>query len=68
MEPRSAQIERRRGHAEGAQGAPQRVRSTIRDEVKCLAANERDREEMRLIREQLTELAPPRSVHISNSA
>ena len=38
-----------------------RVRSTIRDEVRRLAADERDREEMRIIREQLAELAPPLS-------
>jgi hypothetical protein len=48
--------------------ARQRVRSSISDEAKSLAANERDREEMRLIREQLAELAPPRSVQTSNSA
>jgi Arc/MetJ-type ribon-helix-helix transcriptional regulator len=35
-----------------------RVRSAIRDEVRRLAADERDREEMRIIREQLAELAP----------
>jgi hypothetical protein len=39
--------------------ARRRVRSAIRDEVLHLAADERDREEMRIIREQLTELAPP---------
>jgi hypothetical protein len=38
-----------------------RVRSAIRDEVRRLAADERDREEMRIIREQLAELAPPLS-------
>ena len=38
-----------------------RVRSAIRDEVRGLAADERDREEMRIIREQLAELAPPLS-------
>ncbi len=36
-----------------------RTRSSIRDEVRRLAADERDREEMRVIREQLAELAPP---------
>jgi hypothetical protein len=36
-----------------------RVRSAIRDEVRRLAADERDREEMRIIREQLAEIAPP---------
>jgi hypothetical protein len=35
------------------------MRSSIRDEVRRLAADSRDREEMRLIREQLAELAPP---------
>jgi hypothetical protein len=38
-----------------------RVWSAIREEVRRLAANERDREEMRIIREQLAELAPPPS-------
>lgn len=39
--------------------ARRRVRSAIRDEVRSLAADESDRAEMRLIREQLAELAPP---------
>ena len=39
--------------------ARRRVRSAIRDEVRSLAGDERDREEMRLVREQLAELAPP---------
>jgi Arc/MetJ-type ribon-helix-helix transcriptional regulator len=39
--------------------ARRRARSAIRDEVKRLAADPDDREEMRLIREQLAELAPP---------
>jgi len=39
--------------------ARRRVRSAIRDEVRRLAADETDREEMRIIREQLAELAPP---------
>ena len=39
--------------------ARRRTRSSIRDEVRRLAADERDREEMRAIREQLAELAPP---------
>ena len=39
--------------------ARRRVRSAIRDEVCRLAADEGDRDEMRLIREQLAELAPP---------
>ena len=38
--------------------ARRRVRSAIRDEVHTLAADERDREEMQLIRKQLAELAP----------
>jgi hypothetical protein len=38
-----------------------RVRSAIREEVRRLAADERDRDEMRIIREQLAELAPPLS-------
>jgi hypothetical protein len=38
-----------------------RVRSAIREEVRRLAADEHDREEMRIIREQLAELAPPLS-------
>lgn len=41
--------------------ARRRVRSAIREEVRELAADERDREEMRMIREQLAELAPGRS-------
>ena len=41
--------------------ARRRTRSAIRDEVCRLAADERDREEMRVIREQLVELAPPLS-------
>jgi hypothetical protein len=39
--------------------ARRRVRSAIRDEVRRVAADENDREEMRIIREQLAELAPP---------
>ena len=38
--------------------ARRRVRSAIRDEVRRLAADREDREEMRVIREQLAELAP----------
>ena len=38
--------------------ARKRVRSAIREEVACLAADEHDREEMRIIREQMAELAP----------
>ena len=41
--------------------ARRRIRSAIRDEVRRLAADERDREEMRFVREQLAELAPPLS-------
>jgi antitoxin component of RelBE/YafQ-DinJ toxin-antitoxin module len=36
-----------------------RIRSAIREEVRQLAADENDREEMRVIREQMAELAPP---------
>jgi hypothetical protein len=39
--------------------ARRRVRSAVRDEVRRVAADERDRGEMRFIREQLAELAPP---------
>ena len=39
--------------------ARRRTRSMLRDEVRRLAASESDREEMRVIREQLAELAPP---------
>lgn len=38
--------------------ARRRVRSAIRDEVRRLAADEGDREEMRAVREQMAELAP----------
>jgi hypothetical protein len=38
--------------------ARRRVRSAIREEVRALATDAGDREEMRLIREQLAELAP----------
>jgi len=37
------------------------ARSAIREEVRTLAADERDRQEMRIVREQLAELAPPSS-------
>ena len=40
--------------------ARRRMRSAIRGEVHRLAADEHDREEMRVIREQLADLAPPR--------
>jgi hypothetical protein len=36
-----------------------RARSAIREEVRRLAADRGDREEMRIIREQMAELAPP---------
>jgi Arc/MetJ-type ribon-helix-helix transcriptional regulator len=39
--------------------ARRRTRSAIRDEVRRLAADEQDREEKRIVREQLAELAPP---------
>ena len=38
--------------------ARRRLRSTVRDEARRLAADDRDREEMRIVREQLAELAP----------
>jgi hypothetical protein len=38
--------------------ARRRVRSAIRAEVLTLAADQTDREEMRMIREQMAELAP----------
>jgi hypothetical protein len=41
--------------------ARRRVRSALRDEVRRVAADEDDREEMRLIREQLAALAPLRA-------
>jgi hypothetical protein len=39
--------------------ARRRVRSAIREEVRRLASDAHDRQEMRIIREQLAELAPP---------
>ena len=39
--------------------ARRRLRSSVRTEVRHLAADKQDREEMRLVREQLAELAPP---------
>jgi hypothetical protein len=41
--------------------ARRRVRSALRDEVRRVAADEDDREEMRVIREQLAALAPLRA-------
>jgi hypothetical protein len=38
--------------------ARRRARSTIRAEVRLVAADEADRKEMRFIREQMAELAP----------
>jgi hypothetical protein len=38
--------------------ARRRVRSAIAEEVRLLAADEHDREEMRIVREQMAELAP----------
>jgi len=38
--------------------ARRRLRSALRDEVRTLSADAQDREEMRLVREQLAELAP----------
>ena len=39
--------------------ARRRVRSSIAEEVRGLMADSDDREEMRLIREQMADLAPP---------
>jgi hypothetical protein len=39
--------------------ARRRVRSSIAEEVRRLVADSDDLEEMRLIREQMAELAPP---------
>jgi hypothetical protein len=41
--------------------ARRRVRSVLREEVRLVAADESDRKEMRIIREQLAELAPAAS-------
>jgi Arc/MetJ-type ribon-helix-helix transcriptional regulator len=41
--------------------ARRRSRSALREEVVRVAADEADREEMRLIREHMAELAPPAS-------
>lgn len=38
--------------------ARRRMRSAIREEVERIAADERDRDEMRLVREQMAKLAP----------
>lgn len=38
--------------------ARRRIRSAVREEVRRLAADEDDREEMRIVREQMAELAP----------
>lgn len=38
--------------------ARRRLRSAVRDEVRALAADKRDREEMRAIRKQLAGVAP----------
>lgn len=43
----------------GKAGENRAVRLAVRDEVRRLAADDRDREEMRIIRKQLAELAPP---------
>ena len=42
----------------GEAAARRRVRSAIREEVQLVAADESDREQMRVIREQMAELAP----------
>ena len=49
------------------QGKPA-AQSVIRTEVMSVASDERDRDEMRVIREQLAELAPHRSTQSSSSA
>jgi len=41
--------------------ARRRVRSAIREEVEAVAADEGDRDEMRMIREEVAELAPASS-------
>jgi len=41
--------------------ARRRERSALREEVRLVAADESDRKEMRIIREQLAELAPAAS-------
>ena len=41
--------------------ARRRVRSALRGEVRRLAADEADRSEMRLVREQMAKLAPTQS-------
>lgn len=38
--------------------ARRRARSALRDEVRRLATDEADREEMRIVREQMADLAP----------
>jgi Arc/MetJ-type ribon-helix-helix transcriptional regulator len=38
--------------------ARRRIRSAIREEVQRIAADESDRDEMRIVREQMAELAP----------
>ena len=40
--------------------ARRRARSALREEVESIAADEGDREEMRLIRDLMADLAPPR--------
>jgi hypothetical protein len=39
--------------------ARRRARASLREEVRRLACDEADREEMRIVREQMAELAPP---------
>jgi antitoxin component of RelBE/YafQ-DinJ toxin-antitoxin module len=41
--------------------ARRRVRSAVRDEVRRIAGDDADREEMRTVREQMAELAPAQS-------
>ena len=40
-------------------GARRRLRSSLREEVRRLAGDSDDRDEMRIVREQMAELAPP---------
>ncbi len=42
----------------GEAAARRRARSALREEVRLVAADENDREEMRIVREQLADLAP----------
>jgi hypothetical protein len=52
--------DQQKARREGEENRP--VRSPVQDEVRRLAADGRDRDEMRIIREQLAELVPAWSV------